>query len=182
MNFKKWLLEMRNVRYDFSSTQVDVPEELAKRIMDWGKENIPDSILYENDDDRSLGREDEMHVTVLYGVHSAYPNKVKKSLKQTKKAKVKLGKLKAFTNPDKFDVIFVDVESPDLHKINQKLRNEIPFTNKYDEYKPHVTIAYLKKGESQKYVGIDLFKDEEFVCDYIVFSSKDGKKTKINIG
>lgn len=181
MNFKKWLFEMRNVKYEFSSTQVDVPRKIANQIIQWGNKNIHDSILFQNDD-KSLGREDEVHATVLYGIHSEYPSKTKRTLKEEKPIKIKLGKVKAFTNPDKFDVIIVDVISEDLNKINTILRDKVPFTNKYDEYRPHVTIAYVEKGEGEKFVGDDSFEGEEFVCDYIVFSSKGGKKTRIQLG
>ena len=181
MNFKKWLLEMRNATYDFSSAQVDVPNPLAKKIIEWGNKTIDDDEIFVSDTDPNFGRENEMHVTVLYGIHSEYPSKIKRSLKETSPVKVKLGKMTAFTNPEKFDVVVIEVISKDLETINRKLRNELPFTNKYDEYRPHVTIAYVKNGIGEKYKNINKWEGEEFECENIVFSSKNGTKERIKL-
>ncbi len=51
--------------YDYASTQVNLPGDIAKRIMDWGKENIPDEEVFDEED---KGREDNPHITVLYGI------------------------------------------------------------------------------------------------------------------
>ena len=173
---------MRNVTYDFSSTQIDVPEKLADNIISWGEKAIDDSEIFVSETDPSFGRENEMHVTVLYGIHSEHSTKAKKSLKGVSPVKVKLGKVSAFTNPEKFDVVIIEVISKDLEKLNRKLRNELPFTNKYDEYRPHVTIAYVKNGKGNDYKGVNEWEGKEFECDYIVFSSKNGTKEKIKLG
>ena len=122
-----------------------------------------------------------MHVTVLYGIHSECPNKTKKSLKGNGSVKVKFGEVNVFTNPDNFDVVVVDVISKDLVALNEKLKKEVPFTNKYDSYRPHVTIAYIKKGKGEKHKGVDVWENEEFKTNKIIFSSKNGTKNSVRL-
>lgn len=166
---------MRNVVYDYASVAIDVPEPYAHEIMDWGNIHVPQQDLY---DKPGFGREDEMHITVLYGLHSDDHKEVK-DIADFKPIHVKLGEIKVFDNNDKFDVVIVDVISPELHVANQKLKDNIDYTNRYTSYKPHVTIAYVKKGKGYKYCGSEKFKDIEFVADEIIFSPREGNKKKI---
>ena len=64
--------------------------------------------------------------------------------------------------------------------MNFKLRR-FPHTNKYDDYKPHCTIGYLKKGTAKKYV--DKLEDFNLVVipNKIVYSKDDGKKRFIRL-
>lgn len=178
--FRKFF-EMQNVKYDYSSTHIDVPELLANDLIKWGKQKIKDSDIFVSQIDPSFGREDEMHVTVLYGIHSDSPDQISKIISGRKSISVKLGEIDVFTNPDKFDVVVIKVISNDLNSLNAKLTGEVEFTNKYKEYKPHITLAYVKKGKGWKYHGLDHWKGKEFSTDYMVFSSKNGTKQKLKL-
>jgi 2'-5' RNA ligase len=179
ISFRKFL-EMKNTQYDFSSVHIDLPSPLAEQIQDWGRAKIPDKDIFVSQTDPSFGREDEMHATVLYGIHSEGSEEVKK-IAQDGNLNVKLGKIEVFTNPLKFDVVVISVDSPDLVKMNEKMRSDIEYTNKYSEYRPHVTVAYVKKGKGWKHRGNDKWEGKEFSCDYIVFSSKNGSKERISL-
>lgn len=172
---------MQNVKYEYSSVHIDVPNPLADKMIDWGKEKIKDSDIYVSQIDPSCGREDEMHVTLLYGIHSETSEEITKIISGHKPISVKLGKIDVFTNPDKFDVVVVKVISDDLDELNHKLTKNVEFTSKYKEYKPHITLAYVKKGKGWKYHGLDKWKGQQFEMDYVVFSSKNGTKQKINL-
>ena len=178
--FRKFL-EMQNVKYEYSSVHIDVPDPLANDLILWGKKKIKDSDIFVSQTDQSFGREDEMHVTVLYGIHSDSSEEVAKIALGQKTISVKLSEVDVFSN-DKFDVVVVKVISEDLNLLNEHLTDNIEFTNKYKEYKPHITLAYVKKGKGWKYHGLNHWKDEEFTTDYIVFSSKNGVKQKLKIG
>jgi 2'-5' RNA ligase len=175
--FRKFL-EMKNTQYDYSSVHVDVPTELAEDIISWGSQKIPDSEIFVSQTEPSFGREDEMHVTILYGIHSETSEQVRKLITD-KPLKVKLGKIDVFTNPQKFDVVVIGIDSPDLCDFNEKMKDDIEYTNKYSEYKPHITIAYVKKGKGWKHKGNNKWEGKEFSCDKIVFSSKNGTKERI---
>ncbi len=180
MEFRKFL-EMQNVKYDYSSTHVDVPETIGSDINNLGKKKIKDSDIFVSKIDSSFGREDEIHVTVLYGIHSDTSEEVAKVVSEKKSISVKLGDIDVFTNPDKFDVVVIKVISDDLKSLNTKLTDKIEFTNKYKEYKPHITLAYVKKGKGWKYHGLDYWKGKEFTTDHVIFSSKNGNKQKLNL-
>jgi len=170
------LIEKKNGDHDFSSAHALLPADLAKSVIDWGKENIPDK-----DVNNEFGREDEPHVTVLYGLHDLYPDGVRDFLNNEKSFEIKLGKISAFTNNLDFDVIKIDVDdNEDLHRINKLLRQNFKYTSRFQVYKPHITIAYVKKGK-----GDDLKKSplegKSFKVSDIIFSSSNKTKTKIKL-
>lgn len=169
---------MNNVKYSFSSVHINLPDPLASDIIHWGRENIPENEVFKNPDDPSFGREDEIHVTVLYGLHSDSPQDTKKVLLTQKPLTIELGKISIFSH-EKFDVIKIDINSPELHKLNKKMTDFVTYTNKFKEYTPHVTIAYVKKGKGWKYSGNTVFDGKLFEANEVCFSSRSGKKTKI---
>lgn len=165
--------------YDFSSTQVDLPQELSERIISWGK-NLPEDEIY-TEEDGDHGREDEIHTTVLYGLIDESPDGVASVLEGVKPFKVSLGKITAFLTNDKYDVLKIDVDSPEMVKLHYALEDKLPNENTFPIYKPHVTIAYLKKGEAEKYIGRTDFKGEKFKAREILFSSKNGDKIPLGM-
>lgn len=171
---------MLNVKYDYSSVHVDVPSPLAGDIIVWGKKHILDEDVYVTNKDPSYGREDEIHVTILYGLHSERPDHVIKLIGQSGTIRAKLGAVGVFTNPYKFDVVMIDIVSPDLCELNNILTKNVNHTNRYGDYHPHITVAYIKKGRGNKYLGLEHWRDKEFYCNYAVFSSKDGTKHKFS--
>lgn len=168
---------MQNVRYDYSSVYVMLPPELANEIVEWGSKDVTDDDIYVSQNDPTYGREDQIHVTILYGLHSESSEEIKPLLEGAGKIKVKLGPTDLFLC-QKFDVVTVYVISPDLRKLNAKL-STLEHTNKHGGYKPHVTVAYVKKGKGWKHRGLELWDGREFTCDHCVFSSKNGTKEKI---
>lgn len=163
--------------HDFSSTQVDLPEAFAAKIRAFG-ETIPEAELAGD------GRETESHITVLYGLHDADPAQAAGLLEGSGPIEAKVGKLSIFKGKDgKPDVLKLDVSSPDLSKLNRKLRQGVEFTNSFPDYKPHITVAYVKPGEGTKYVGkaVPGLTGETIPFDRVTFSSKDGTKTPIEL-
>jgi 2'-5' RNA ligase len=153
---------------------VNLDKNISKKIQDWGKENIPSSILTDD------GRETNTHVTVLYGICTEIGEVVKGTLSKEKKAKAKLGKIGCFTNNDDFDVVIVKVESKDLEKLHKRIKEDLNVSLTHDTYKPHCTIAYVKKGEARKYAGNDIFEGKEVTFNEAVFkSTENGKETII---
>ena len=55
-----------------------------------------------------------------------------------------------FDNED-YEVLKFDVDSDLLRKMNKAFRG-LPHTNDYDDYNPHMTVAYLRPGTSSKYI------------------------------
>lgn len=182
MRFKEWICEMKNVNYDFSSVHIDLPKTLAQEIMAWGKENITDNDIFVSQSDPSFGREDEIHSTILYGIHSEKPDQIRELMSDQKPISVKLDKIEVFDNPPNFDVVVIKVISEDMTRLNKMFSDEIDHTNKYKNFRPHVTIAYVKKGRGYKYKKIKEWIGREFKINHLVFSSTNGTKDKIFFG
>lgn len=170
---------MRNVRYDYSSCHIELPKSLATEIVKWGREKVNDNDIYVTHHEPNFGREDEMHITILYGIHAENSDVIRDILEDSGPIEVELGKIDVFTNPFKFDVVMIEVNSDDLCRLNEKLQKSVKHTSKYPTYKPHVTIAYVKKGKGWKHHGLDIWNGTQFTSDYAIFSSKDGTKERI---
>lgn len=163
-------------KHDFSSTQVELPAAMASRVLKIGS-RIPKNLLADD------GVEMEPHITVKYGLHDESPEEVRRLLEGEGPVKVTVQGASIFDNPE-FDVVKLDVDSPDLHRLNKKIANAMPHTDTHPDYTPHVTIAYVKKGEGKKLaqsIGAEL-KGSKIVMDSVTFSSKNGKKTPLPLG
>ena len=167
------------------STQLTLSPEDAKPIQNFAK-SIPEKALYSLKDangNEQYGRETEPHVTALYGLtgEGDSPEAVRRASAGQGPTKFKLGKLSLFSDPDKpYDVLKSDVESPDLHELNGKLK-QLPHSSDYPDYHPHMTIAYVKKGEGDRYVGRDPFAGREFTLDQLTHSPADKAAGKTQI-
>lgn len=157
--------------HDYSCAMADFPEPLRSVCLQFGL-TISDEELHEK------GREDTPHVTVLYGLHTVDPEEVRKVLQDFQPIKIKLGKLMIFEKSGEYDVLNAEVDSPDLHRMNEAIKS-LPYTSDFPEYVPHCCIAYLKPGEGEKYVGrTDLDGLECFVRS-ITFSTPEGMRYQI---
>lgn len=164
--------------HEYSCVLYYLPNDISNEIYDWGMKNISNKELYVEEDE-NYGREKYIHCTVLYGIHDQTSSSSKKIIKNIKPFKIKLGKITAFTTSDKYDVLKIDVKSVKLHNFNKSLKGNLEVTETYPEYKPHITIAYLKKGFSEKYINEDCFEGKTIIVNKVVFSSSNGTKTEI---
>lgn len=143
---------------------------------------IDEKDLYVEDEDRTFGLEDEPHCTLLYGLHKEVGvNDIKSVIGKFNFGELKLHNASLFENQYdvlKFDVGYVNDDENFLHKCNKALC-ELPHTNSFPDYHPHMTIAYIKKGLGQKYV--DMFNELQYTVkpEYIVYSQANGEKIKI---
>ena len=144
-SFAQFLLESEQTSFSYGCVMacMDFPPLIK---------NIHDGIDDEDIAHEAGGLEDNTHVTILYGLHDGVkPDAVKSCISEIQK--VKLKGLSVFECKD-FDVLKFDVEAPGLIESNAKLRDTVPYTNKFTDYKPHVTVAYLKAGTGSKYASM----------------------------
>lgn len=153
--------------HKFGCVYVLMPPAVAERITALGRQ-IPD---YDLADD---GREECIHATALYGIHSADPLPVYDILSHFRPVKLTLGAVSVFPG-DEYDVVKVDVESESLRRMNLALKS-LPHTNKFREYIPHVTIAYVRPGMGAVYAARFGELNIPCVAQTAVFS--DASKTK----
>lgn len=135
-----------------------------------------------DDPDEEYGLESRPHITVLYGLEdeASFFN-ARREMVEMPPIKFKFGKISSFrTDPDN-DVLIVEIISPDLHKMNAYLR-QFPFTNKYPEYKPHMTISYIKKGACKDLEGEWEGMGKEMTANELEWSHKDKFKLPLPLG
>jgi hypothetical protein len=167
--------------YEYSSLQVNLPYMLAHQIISWGKEKIKDTEIYNHPNDYIHGRENEIHITILYGIHSQYPEETISLLADQEPFEISLGAISIFDSNQNFDVIKIDAFSPELFRMNYLIKINLKNTQKFISYKPHVTIAYLKKDKCNNLAMRTDFKGIHWKVNSLIFSSKNGIKTPIRL-
>jgi len=145
-------------------------------------DNIPDNILATDFPDViDDPKEYESHITILYGIKSnKYLDAVKKIYSETLPVEIVLKEITLFDNNNDFDVIKIDIDSPALSKLNEEIRSKVPYQNKYNDYKPHLTLAYVKKGMGDNFIGDRTFFGKKFLFKKGVFGEAGTKKQWIN--
>jgi 2'-5' RNA ligase len=165
--------------HKFSSTHIDMMD--VGRGVSFNKylkqmaASIPDEELAED------GRETDFHITVKYGLHTQDADEVRQIVEGFGPVRYSLGKSSIFpaSKEHPFDVVKIDVESEGLHRLNALLSDSLECTDTHPEYHPHVTLAYVKTGEGEKYVGAFDFGGSSNTAWNLVFSDKDGNETEI---
>ena len=71
----------------------------------------------------------------------------------------------------------MNVESPMLRVLNSRI-SELPHTTDYPDYRPHITVAYVKPGKAEKYVDPEYRKVFSNI-DKIVYSKTNGETVDI---
>jgi hypothetical protein len=166
-----------------SSTQVTLAAPEAEPIRAFAR-SIPDADVYKPETEGQpdgYGRETEPHVTALYGLTDNAPEAVQRVIREANTGPVTLtlGKLSLFKNADSpYDVLKVDVESPQLRKLNTALK-KLPNKNTFPDYTPHLTVAYVKKGAGDKYAGDSRFAGQTITIPELTFISADRQNTAI---
>lgn len=167
--------------YKYSSTQVQAPHEVAEKVLEFCL-GIDDDKIYTDPNDPSLGRELEPHITIKYGLETKVPDEIEEAIKGESKAlQITLKKISLFESEDKpYDVLKIDVESPDLSRLHDAF-SKLPNQDTHPDYKPHLTIAYVKKGAGAEYLGNANFDGTSFEADHFYFKSSDGFFKKIEL-
>lgn len=144
--------------HKFSSTQFDLDSCGYSRSdgspiphLKEYQSRIPDVDLAED------GKETNFHVTVKYGLHTSNPEDARMvvrdwlSKRKNRTVSATLIGVSCFEATE-YDVLKVDVDSPDLVSLNRAL-SKLPHTDTHPNYHPHVTLAYVKPGLGKKYSG-----------------------------
>jgi len=172
-----------DVKYEFGVIMLKVDRTDA-----WNQviESIEEDDVYESEEEPGrFGVESDPHVTVLYGTHDNEIDKedIEETIIDREPISLKVVDISMFENDD-FDVLKFGIESEDLDKFNAEIKEKYPYTNSYDEYVPHATIAYLKSGTGKKYVKT--FEEDEIMemegLNEITYSRViEGEKEKIKL-
>ena len=156
---------------------VRLDKSIAKEIKKWGKDNIPDDEL----NIKKGGKEEDTHITLLYGICTKNKELVKDVLSNEKPITTTLDKIGCFVNNDGFDVVIIKMNSPDLERLNKKIADELNVKLTHDTYKPHCTIAYVKKGCCAELSGNTDLQGRKSKVNNLTFASLTGEKTTIDL-
>lgn len=137
--------------------------------------------LYHKDEAR-YGIESDPHITILYGIH---PDKVDdKTIESIVKSvdgddiKIDIDGVEVFEN-EKYDVVKMNVKSDYLTKLHYEL-SKLPNSDKFENYNPHITMAFVNKGEGQKYITNEYHYHIDGIHK-VTYSKPDGKKIEWDI-
>lgn len=168
--------------HEFGCIMLGLDNSILNKLQD----RIEEKDLYIDENDDTYGKVKNAHITLLYGVHKEVPDKeVVKKVKEIILPQVVHANNISLFESEKYDVLKLDVNEPILHKINKELQT-ITHTNPHKEYRPHLTVAYIKKGLGKKYV--EKLKSLPFPLHLgsyksnktIIYSKTDGTELKIN--
>lgn len=163
-----------SVTYDYSCVMYRLPKKITNFILDWSNKNILDTNLCT---DHKEGRVKDIHITVLYGLHTNSLKKIKKTIGFISPIKIKIGKITKFENKN-FDVIKIDLKSSKLLSMNKKLKR-LEHTSEYSNYIPHCTLAYVKKGSCDHLLGNDYFNGKTVFLKNLVFTPSIGNESSL---
>jgi len=173
---------------DYSWVSISVPKSIGAKTIKFAK-SIPERELYIEKTEEGeeihgkgwkYGVEDDPHITVLWGILTKDVRKIRKALEDQKGGMVKLSQVGMFES-EEYDVLKVTVVSPALRKLNLALKENIENVDSYPTYNPHITLAYLKCGNGEKYIKDKRFQGIKFEFDEIIFEDYNDKATSIQL-
>lgn len=127
-------------------------------------DNKPFAITNDKEQGEDLGYEEKPHITVAYGLENDEDlSKIKERLEWNYHSEeqisffIKDGIIDIFENVENGECDCLIIKIQDVPQQLLDIRNWIldnyQNTQKFDEYKPHITIAYIKKGTCKEFVG-----------------------------
>lgn len=142
------------------------------------QKDIPD------DDLAGKGKDvDDPHVTVRYGLKTNLTPELREFIESQPAFEAKLGPTTSFPPSEHSDgaaPIVAPIVSEDLHRLNKEIEEHGDFApSSFPDYKPHVTVAYVKPEAAEKYKDMKDAEGKTFPVDSIMVSDRNGDKIEI---
>jgi hypothetical protein len=74
----------------------------------------------------------------------------------------------------------IEIDGDELHELH-RLFGDLPNSDEHPVYRPHCTVAYIKKGTCSELSGDRSLAGLKATVNSLVFSSKDGEKYTIDL-
>jgi hypothetical protein len=150
-----------------------VPEPLRSQLRSLASRISADDLAEE-------GVEEDPHLTLLYGLHEQPAELPLAAARAFGPAPVVLGPVSVFEKPD-CDVVKVEVLGEAPHRLHHALRS-LPHTLSHPDYRPHLTLGYVKKGRGRKYAGRHMLQGRPYVLEDLIYSGADGQRRNARLG
>lgn len=190
--FKEWVIDKKQTQksiiiesanresFDYGCIMVNLPESFAQETQTFAY-SIPIDDVALDDDSGEPKFEKYSHITVKYGILPVEISIVIGALQAQGKVGAVCGNLGVFQS-EGYDVLFVEVDSPDLVSLNQHIIDSLPCANlDYKNYVPHITLAYLKSGAGEQYKGISTFEGTKLIFDSVTYSNDTNDQFTIDL-
>lgn len=162
--------------YQYGCVMVEIP------VSNWNEitSSINPEDIYEEEGDSTYGIQNNPHLTLLYGLHdSVTPDMVKSVFENfTDNINIVVDGIDIFENED-YDVVKFNVKADGALQYLHDELSKFPNSNSFPDYKPHITICYVKKGSGKKYIKPE-YKYEVKNVDKITYSMPSGEKVKFD--
>lgn len=166
----------------YATTQVDLEGNSAAAVLALASA-IPANHLAGD------GRETQPHVSVLYGLTSDDCGPVRRALSGFRPFTLRLGVTNFFPaaesnlpgEGDGCDVVYAEVNCPELHRVNAYLRATLGAECKFPVYVPHATLACVKQGCGKRHAACDALVGCSYLVDCIYHYTRAGKRTPISL-
>ncbi len=172
MTYSQFIKESTDHKHEYGCVMLGLECPNWKEIQ---SQIHPDDV-YHHPTDTSYGLEDNPHVTLKFGLHpEVEDSQIEEIVNKFKGQNLSLDILgiDSFQNKD-FDVVKFSVNPTEQIKaINQEL-SKLPNSDQYPDYKPHITVGYVKPGMAQKYV--DPNKKLNYKIKGVEYSKASGEK------
>ena len=177
MKIKKYIQYIKETSgYEYGCVMIEIP------VSNWDEITsiIDTDDIYEKDDDSTYGIQKNPHLTLLYGLHDTVTPEMVKSVfnKFTGDINIEVDGIDIFEN-EEFDVVKFNVKPDDTLQYLHDELSKFPNSNSFPDYKPHITIGYVKKGTGKKYIKPD-YKYQVKNVNKITYSMPNGEIFKFD--
>lgn len=137
-------------KYGFLMVGYETPDYIKDIQRKIKKEDL--YVPENSENEFGYGLEVETHVTIAPCLdNDTNLEELKKLLYPLNNYSVMLSNVSMFEN-DECDVLKCDVICPTLYSTNQKIASCFTLNTEFKVYKPHITIAYVKKGTCREFL------------------------------
>jgi len=166
-------------KYESCSLQIKLPDSYIETIQAWSTMHISDEMLFD-DETKTYGRDTRNHITISLGLRDDHIDAYTDIASEYWGSELATTSVRVF-EMDKFDVVYLAVQEDDvLTQIHSKVS---PLANKKyvrRDFKPHVSIAFVRRGIGKKLVkqlswaDISVIENFEFTLNEMELVTREG--------